>query len=132
MRGVFRTNELLRFTSGSSIGVSFILPAKKEFVFYDNKLEVYNKGKLIKTVNYADIIEVVIMKAWQNNVFINVKPMGFNIYKVSDMLAGIPNAPSLYNPIQNKNLAIERQRQVINKMIKYGNLDKGEAEKIIK
>ena len=47
-------------------------------------------------------------------------------------LAGIPNAPSLYNPIQNKNLAIERQRQVINKMIKYGNLDKFEAEKIIK
>ncbi len=31
-----------------------------------------------------------------------------------------------------KNLAIERQRQVINKMIKYGNLDKVEAEKIIK
>ena len=31
-------NELLRFTSGSSIGVSFILPAKKEFVFYENKL----------------------------------------------------------------------------------------------
>ncbi len=50
----------------------------------------------------------------------------------SIMLAGIPNAPSLYNPIQNKNLAIERQRQVINKMIKYGNLDKVEAEKIIK
>ena len=65
-------NELLRFTSGSSIGVSFILPAKKEFVFYDNKLEVYNKGKLIKTVNYEDIIEVVVMKTWQNNVFINV------------------------------------------------------------
>ena len=37
-------NELLRFTSGSSIGVSFVLPSKKEFVFYDNKLEVYNKG----------------------------------------------------------------------------------------
>lgn len=50
----------------------------------------------------------------------------------SIMLAGIQNAPSLYNPIQNKNLAIERQRQVINKMIKYGNLDKVEAEKIIK
>ena len=50
----------------------------------------------------------------------------------SIMIAGIPNAPSLYNPIQNKNLAIGRQRQVINKMIKYGNLDKVEAEKIIK
>ena len=77
-------NELLRFTSGSSIGVSFILPAKKEFVFYENKLDIYNKGKLIRTVNYEDIIDVTIMKTWQNNVFINVKPIGFNIYKVSD------------------------------------------------
>lgn len=77
-------NELLRFTSGSSIGISFIVPAKKEFVFYENKLDIYNKGKLIKTVNYEDIIDVTIMKTWQNNIFINVKPMGFNIYKVSD------------------------------------------------
>ena len=38
----------------------------------------------------------------------------------------------LLSQLQNKNLAIERQRQVINKMIKYGNLDKVEAEKIIK
>lgn len=75
-------NELLRFTSGSSIGVSFILPAKKEFVFYENKLDIYNKGKLIRTVNYEDIIDVSIIKTWQNNVFINAKPMGFNIYKV--------------------------------------------------
>ena len=77
-------NELLRFTSRSSIGINFILPAKKEFIFFENKLEVYNKGKLIKTVNYEDIVDVTIMKTWQNNVFINVKPMGFNIYKVSD------------------------------------------------
>lgn len=82
-------NELLRFTSGSSIGVSLIFPSKKEFVFYENKLDVYNKGKLIKTVNYEDIIEVAIMKTWQNNVFINVKPIGFNIYKVPDEICTI-------------------------------------------
>ena len=77
-------NELLRFTSGTSLGISFILPAKREFVFFESKLEVYNKGKLIKTVNYEEIIDVTIIKNWQNNVFVNVKPMGFNIYKVSD------------------------------------------------
>lgn len=27
-------NELLRFTSRSSIGINFILPAKKEFIFF--------------------------------------------------------------------------------------------------
>ena len=77
-------NELLRFTSRSSIGLSFILPAKKEFVFFNSKLEVYNKGKLIKTINYDDIIDISIIKTWQNNIFINIKPIGFNIYKVSD------------------------------------------------
>lgn len=77
-------NELLRFTSGTSIGINFILPAKKEFIFYENKLDIYNKGKLIRTINYEDIIDVTFIKTWQNNVFINIKPMGFNIYKVSD------------------------------------------------
>lgn len=77
-------NELLRFTSGSSIGINFILPVKKEFIFYENKLDIYNKGKLIRTINYEDIIDVTFIKTWQNNVFINIKPMGFNIYKVSD------------------------------------------------
>ena len=40
------------------------------------------------------------------------------------MLAGIPNAPSLYNPKASPKLAKQRQKQVIQKMIKYGNLNK--------
>ena len=47
------------------------------------------------------------------------------------MLAGIPNAPSLYNPKANPKLAKQRQKQVIQKMIKYGNLNKEDANKIL-
>ena len=47
------------------------------------------------------------------------------------MLAGIPNAPSLYNPKVSVELATQRQKQVIQKMIKYGNLSEGEADKIL-
>ena len=36
------------------------------------------------------------------------------------MLAGIPNAPSVYAPSINPDLAEERQNQVLNKMIEYG------------
>ena len=46
------------------------------------------------------------------------------------MLAGIPNAPSVYAPTQNPDLAKQRQKQVIDSMVKYGYLSKEEAEKI--
>lgn len=47
------------------------------------------------------------------------------------LLAGIPNAPSVYAPTKNPYLAKQRQKQVINKMIKYGCLTQDEANKIL-
>ena len=35
------------------------------------------------------------------------------------MLAGIPNAPSVYAPTQNLELAKQRQKQVLDKLVKY-------------
>ena len=48
------------------------------------------------------------------------------------MLAGIPNAPSVYAPTKNLELAKQRQKQVINKMIEYKYLTQSEADKILK
>ena len=48
------------------------------------------------------------------------------------LLAGIPNAPSVYAPTKNLNLAKQRQKQVINKMVKYKYLTQEEANKILK
>jgi len=48
----------------------------------------------------------------------------------STLLAGIPNAPSVYAPTKNPDLAIQRQKQVISKMVKRGDLTEQEAEKI--
>ncbi len=47
------------------------------------------------------------------------------------MLAGIPNAPSVYSPTKNMELAKQRQKQVIDKMIKNGYLTEAEADKIL-
>ena len=47
------------------------------------------------------------------------------------LLAGIPNAPSAYSPTKNPELAKQRQKQVINKMIKYKYLTQEEADKIL-
>ncbi len=38
----------------------------------------------------------------------------------ASMLAGIPNAPSIYSPTVNPDLAKKRQKHVLNKMIEYG------------
>lgn len=47
------------------------------------------------------------------------------------LLAGIPNAPSVYAPTVNPELANQRQRQVMKKMIEYGYLTEKEAKEIL-
>ena len=47
------------------------------------------------------------------------------------MLAGIPNAPSVYAPTKNLNLAKQRHKQVLDKMVEYEYITKEEADKII-
>lgn len=76
--------ELLRVTCGTNGSLYFIVPPKRDFVFYADRLEIYKKDKIVKTINYADIIEVTNAKTWQNNVFINTKPIGVMMYKVTE------------------------------------------------
>ena len=58
-------NELLRFTATGTNGVNLFLPPKFDFVFYEEKLEMYKKGKLVRTINYSDIKEISLIKTWQ-------------------------------------------------------------------
>ena len=48
------------------------------------------------------------------------------------LLAGIPNAPSVYAPTKNPDLARQRQRQVMGKMIENEYLTEDEANEILK
>lgn len=48
------------------------------------------------------------------------------------MLAGIPNAPSVYAPTKNLELAKQRQAQVMRKMVEYGVITQEEADMILK
>ena len=47
------------------------------------------------------------------------------------MLAGIPNAPSVYAPTVNKKLANKRAKQVIMKMVEYKYLKLEKANEIL-
>lgn len=49
----------------------------------------------------------------------------------STMLAGVPNAPSVYAPTINPDLAKSRQRKVISSMVEYNYLSQEEADKLL-
>ncbi len=50
--------------------------------------------------------------------YFNKEPKDLNLYEAS-LLAGIPNAPSIYAPNKNLNLAKKRQSAVLSAMVKY-------------
>ena len=53
-----------------------------------------------------------------------------NLYEAT-LLAGIPNAPSVYAPTKNPELAKQRQAQVLKKMVKYNYISQEEADNLL-
>ena len=63
-------------------------------------------------------------------VYFDKDPIDMDKYE-SSLLAGIPNAPSVYAPNKNPELASQRQRQVLEKMVKYEYITEEEKEQIL-
>lgn len=61
--------------------------------------------------------------------YYNKEPKDLNLDEAS-MLAGVPNAPSVYAPTVNPDLAKKRQEHVLEKMVEYGYITKEEANSI--
>lgn len=61
--------------------------------------------------------------------YFNKEPKDLNLAEAS-MLAGIPNAPSVYSPTVNPDLAKKRQKHVLNKMVECGYISQEEADAI--
>lgn len=57
------------------------------------------------------------------------KPIDLTLYEAT-LLAGVPNAPSVYDPSKNLKLAEERQRQVLDAMVEFGKLSQEDADNI--
>lgn len=58
------------------------------------------------------------------------EPKDLSLYEAT-LLAGVPNAPSVYAPTINPTLAKSRQGKVISSMIEHGYLSEEEANKIL-
>lgn len=63
------------------------------------------------------------------NGYLAKEPQEMTLYEAT-MLAGIPNAPSVYAPTKNPDLTQKRQKKVIQSMVKYGYLSEDEANKL--
>ena len=103
--------------------------------------EVFMAFEIEKRYNKNEILELYLNTSYFGDGYYTVKEasrgyFGKEPIEMSDseciMLAGIPNAPSVYAPTKNPELAKQRQKQVIEKMIKNKYLTQEEADKIIK
>lgn len=71
----------------------------------------------------------IILFMKQVNGYYQKEPKDLNLSEAS-MLAGVPNAPSVYAPTVNPDLAKKRQKHVLNKMVQYGYITLEEANSV--
>ncbi len=102
--------------------------------------EVFMAFDLEKKYNKNEILELYLNTSFFGDGYYTVKEasrgyFGKEPIEMSDseciMLAGIPNAPSVYAPTKNPELTKQRQKQVIEKMIKNKYLTQEKADKIL-
>ena len=65
------------------------------------------------------------------NGYYDKEPIDMNKYECT-MMAGVPNAPSVYAPTKNPDLAAQRQRQVLERMVRYEYITEDEMNEILK
>lgn len=102
--------------------------------------EVFMAFEIEKEYNKDQILELYLNTSYFGDGYYTVKEAckGYFNKELNEMtdyecilLAGIPNAPSVYAPTKNSELAIQRQKQVMNKMVEYEYLTQEEANKIL-
>lgn len=142
-RAIINDIKAMGFVEGGSTITQQI--AKNEYFTQEKKFtrkvaEVFMAFELEKKYSKDEILEIYINTIYFGNGYYNVKDackgyFGKTIDKMTKgeciMLAGIPNAPSVYNPKENLELAKQRQKQVADKMVEYGYLTEKEEKEIL-
>ena len=64
------------------------------------------------------------------NGYLDIEPSEMTLYDAT-MMAGIPNAPSVYAPTVNPDLTRSRQEKVVACMVEYGYLSQEEADDLL-
>ena len=143
-RAIINDIKAMRFVEGGSTITQQL--SKNTYFTQEKKLtrkvaEVFMALEIEKNYDKDEILELYLNTSYFGDGYYTIKDAckGYfdkELMQMTDyeaiLLAGIPNAPSVYAPTKNPDLAKQRQRQVMEKMIKYGYLTEKEAENILK
>ena len=143
-RSAFNDIKAMSFVEGGSTITQQL--AKNIYFTQEKKIErkiaeVFMAFEIEKNCDKDEILELYLNTSYFGDGYYTPKEACrgyFNkeLNKMTDyeciLLAGIPNAPSVYAPTKNPELAKQRQKQVMKKMIEYGYLTEEEADNILK
>lgn len=142
-RAVIKDIQAMSFVEGGSTITQQI--AKNTYFTQEKKItrkiaEIFMAREIEKNYSKDEIFEFYLNTSYFGDGYYTVKeatkgyfgkePMEMTDYE-SILLAGIPNAPSVYSPTKNPELSKQRQKQVAHAMVTHGYITKEEAEKIL-
>ena len=102
--------------------------------------EIFAAFDLEKNYTKNEIFELYVNTAYFGDGYYGIYDASYGYYNKSpkdlnldesSMLAGVPNAPSVYAPTVNLTLAKQRQQHVIKKMLEYGYITNEQALEIL-
>ena len=142
-RATFNDMRTMSFAEGGSTITQQL--AKNTYFTQEKKVErkiaeIFMAFDIEKNYSKDEILELYVNTAYYGSGYNTPKEASKGYFgklpnDMTDgeciMLAGVPNAPSVYNPKANRKLAKQRQKQVANKMIEYGYLTKEKANEIL-
>lgn len=98
--------------------------------------EIFAAYDLEKNYDKKEIFEIYVNTSYFGDGYYGIYDASYGYYNKapkdlnldeSSMLAGVPNAPSVYAPTVNPDLAKKRQYHVLNTMLEYGYITKEES-----
>ena len=143
-RSAFNDIKAMSFVEGGSTITQQL--AKNIYFTQEKKIErkiaeVFMAFEIEKNCDKDEILELYLNTSYFGDGYYTPKEAcrGYFNKELNEMtdyecilLAGIPNAPSVYAPTKNPELAKQIQKQVMKKMIEYGYLTEEEADNILK
>lgn len=142
-RAIINDIKAMRFVEGGSTITQQL--SKNTYFTQEKKLtrkvaEVFMVLEIEKNYDKDEILELYLNTSYFGDGYYTIKdackgyfdkePMQMTDYEAI-LLAGIPNAPSVYAPTKNPDLAKQRQKQVMDKMVKHGYLTKEKSKQIL-
>ena len=143
-RAIFVDIKNMNFTEGGST----ITQQLAKNIYFNQKKEITRKIAEIfmakdieKNYSKEEIFELYVNTIYYGDGYYSLydaskgyfgkEPKEMNLYEET-LLAGIPNAPSVYSPTVNPDLSKQRQKQVIHKMLKNNYITKEISDELCK